>query len=84
MMPSDQHQRGALIRAVAVRPDVVRSHFGNVPELAWNSYIGGYQPPQKWLEDRKGGAVGAWVSALTGLDSYLSVKPRRVEGCQSK
>lgn len=28
--------------------------FGNVPELAWNFYIGGYQPAQKWLKDRKG------------------------------
>ena len=29
-------------------------YFGNVPELAWNFYIGGYQPAQKWLKDRKG------------------------------
>lgn len=28
-------------------------HFGNVPEIAWNFYIGGYQPAQKWLKDRK-------------------------------
>ena len=28
--------------------------FGNVPALAWNFYIGGYQPAQKWLKDRKG------------------------------
>ena len=28
-------------------------YFGNVPELAWNFYIGGYQPAQKWLKDRK-------------------------------
>lgn len=28
--------------------------FGNVPEIAWNFYIGGYQPAQKWLKDRKG------------------------------
>ena len=28
--------------------------FGNVPEVAWNFYIGGYQPAQKWLKDRKG------------------------------
>lgn len=28
--------------------------FGNVPEVAWNAYIGGYQPAQKWLKDRKG------------------------------
>jgi len=29
-------------------------YFGDVPELAWNFYIGGYQPAQKWLKDRKG------------------------------
>ncbi|WP_297702179.1 type ISP restriction/modification enzyme [uncultured Fibrobacter sp.] len=30
-----------------------QQYFGNVPELAWNFYIGGYQPAQKWLKDRK-------------------------------
>ena len=29
-------------------------YFDNVPELAWNFFIGGYQPAQKWLKDRKG------------------------------
>ncbi len=29
-------------------------HFSGVPETAWNFYIGGYQPAQKWLKDRKG------------------------------
>ncbi len=29
-------------------------YFGNVPEEAWNFYIGGYQPTQKFLKDRKG------------------------------
>lgn len=28
--------------------------FSNVPEVSWNFYIGGYQPAQKWLKDRKG------------------------------
>ena len=28
--------------------------FEPVPEEAWNFYIGGYQPAQKWLKDRKG------------------------------
>lgn len=28
-------------------------YFDNVPEVAWNFYIGGYQPAQKWLKDRK-------------------------------
>ena len=29
-------------------------YFGNVSDLAWNFFIGGYQPAQKWLKDRKG------------------------------
>ena len=29
-------------------------YFENVPEISWNFYIGGYQPAQKWLKDRKG------------------------------
>jgi len=28
-------------------------YFANVPEVAWSFYIGGYQPAQKWLKDRK-------------------------------
>jgi len=28
-------------------------YFGNVPQVAWEFYIGGYQPAQKWLKDRK-------------------------------
>lgn len=31
-----------------------KQYFNNVPESAWNFYIGGYQPAQKWLKDRKG------------------------------
>jgi predicted helicase len=29
-------------------------YFANVPKSAWEFYIGGYQPAQKWLKDRKG------------------------------
>jgi Type ISP C-terminal specificity domain/N-6 DNA Methylase len=28
--------------------------FENVPQTAWDFHIGGYQPAQKWLKDRKG------------------------------
>lgn len=28
-------------------------YFDNVPLTAWEFYIGGYQPAQKWLKDRK-------------------------------
>ena len=31
-----------------------RQYFDNVPLMAWEFYIGGYQPAQKWLKDRKG------------------------------
>jgi hypothetical protein len=33
-------------------------YFDNVPTEAWNFYIGGYQPAQKWLKDRKGRVLG--------------------------
>ena len=36
-------------------------YFGNVPESAWSLYIGGYQPAQRWLKDRRG-------HKLTNLD----------------
>lgn len=29
-------------------------YFDKVPETAWGFYIGGYQPAQKWLKDRRG------------------------------
>ena len=29
-------------------------YFDNVSHIAWEFYIGGYQPAQKWLKDRKG------------------------------
>lgn len=29
-------------------------YFEGVPESAWQFFIGGYQPAQKWLKDRKG------------------------------
>lgn len=28
-------------------------YFDNVPKAVWEFYIGGYQPAQKWLKDRK-------------------------------
>ena len=28
-------------------------YFDNVPQVTWEFYIGGYQPAQKWLKDRK-------------------------------
>lgn len=28
-------------------------YFGDVPQEVWDFYVGGYQPAQKWLKDRK-------------------------------
>ena len=36
---------------VHINPD---QYFDGVPQLAWEFHIGGYQPAQKWLKDRKG------------------------------
>lgn len=33
-------------------------YFANVPLTAWKFYIGGYQPAQKWLKDRRGRELG--------------------------
>ncbi len=30
-----------------------QQYFENVPQIAWEFFIGGYQPAQKWLKDRK-------------------------------
>lgn len=32
-------------------------YFDNAPDVSWGLYIGGYQPAQKWLKDRKGRAL---------------------------
>ena len=32
-------------------------YFDTAPPVAWDFYIGGYQPAQKWLKDRKGRAL---------------------------
>lgn len=54
-------------------------YFGNVSETAWNFYIGGYQPVQKWLKDRKGRILDnselehyqKIIVALTETDSLM-------------
>jgi predicted helicase len=43
-------------------------YFDGVPEAAWNFYIGGYQPAQKWLKDRKGRALDH-----TGIRHYQRI-----------
>jgi len=49
---------GAVIEKVFYEGDAVfinkEQCFENVPQVAWNFYVGGYQPAQKWLKDRRG------------------------------
>lgn len=35
----------------------INQHFADASEVAWGFHIGGYQPAQKWLKDRKGRAL---------------------------
>ena len=54
-------------------------YFGNVPPVAWEFYIGGYQPAQKWLKDRKGRELSfddilhyqRMIVALTATDRIM-------------
>lgn len=63
-------------------------YFANVPEIAWNFYIGGYQPAQKWLKDRKGRALDfedilhyqKIIVALTETDRLMKEVDNVVEG----
>ncbi len=51
----------------------------NVPQIAWEFYIGGYQPAQKWLKDRRGSALNfddilhyqKMIVALTETDRIM-------------
>jgi predicted helicase len=42
---------GARLDRVHINED---QYFADVPEIAWTFHIGGYQPAQKWLKDRRG------------------------------
>ncbi len=50
-----------------------------VPKVAWEFYVGGYQPAQKWLKDRKGRKLGRkelahynhFVDALMRTDALM-------------
>ena len=50
----NQEKEGNEVGAVFINP---HQSFENVPRVAWEFYIGGYQPAQKWLKDRKGRAL---------------------------
>jgi predicted helicase len=55
-------------------------YFDKVPLTAWEFYIGGYQPAQKWLKDRRGRTLTSddlrhWqriIIALTETDKIMS------------
>ncbi len=49
-------------------------YFGDVPEIVWNFYIGGYQPAQKWLKDRKDRTL-----SNTDLEHYQKIIVALVE-----
>ena len=54
-------------------------YFSDVPQTAWDFYIGGYQPAQKWLKDRKGQTLSGddiehyerIIHALTGTHRLM-------------
>ena len=52
------HAGSMLVEQISYADGCVRINseqfFENVPQTAWEFYIGGYQPAQKWLKDRKG------------------------------
>jgi len=45
-------------------------YFEHVPEEAWGMFIGGYQPAQKWLKDRKGRTL-----SLDDIEHYQAIIP---------
>lgn len=56
-------------------------YFDNVPKTAWEFYIGGYQPAQKWLKDRHGRTLSyddivhyqQMILALTKTDEIMQI-----------
>lgn len=62
-------------------------YFDNVSEIAWNFYIGGYQPAQKWLKDRKSRELSfedvlhyqQIIVALTGTGRLMEEVDQRLD-----
>ena len=48
---TEQHDGDGAVGRVYINDT---QYFDSVPQLAWEFFIGGYQPAQKWLKDRKG------------------------------
>ncbi len=53
-------------------------YFDKVPEAAWNMYIGGYQPAQKWLKDRKGRTLSSDEIKHYEKIIYILVETKRI------
>ena len=55
-------------------------YFEGVPESAWNFFIGGYQPAQKWLKDRKGMTLSFEDVKHYGNIIYVLQQTERIMG----
>ena len=53
-------------------------YFEGVPESAWNFFIGGYQPAQKWLKDRKGMTLSFEDVKHYGRIIYVLLETERI------
>jgi predicted helicase len=54
-------------------------YFENVPQEVWTFYIGGYQPAQKWLKNRRGraldfDAIEHYQKIITALKLTLDIQ----------
>lgn len=52
-----------------------RQYFGNVSPVAWNLFIGGYQPARKWLKDRIG--RNSHSRTFATIKNHLCTLPHR-------
>ena len=55
-------------------------YFDGVPESAWSFFIGGYQPAQKWLKDRKGMTLSFEDVKHYGRIIYVLQQTERIMG----
>lgn len=55
-------------------------YFDNVPQAQWEQYIGGYQPLQKWLKDRKDKRTYDAGFGLRGVRTHALAQPVRHYG----
>ncbi|GBC59837.1 DNA methyltransferase [Desulfonema ishimotonii] len=53
-----------------------RQYFDNIPLAAWEFYIGGYQPAQKWLKDRSPANRNLKQGRVLSFDDILHYTPR--------